>query len=125
MPLARLDMQGDVLRLSEDDLRFSDDELAGFAALRGVAIGQLEETGGWPAMAELAASVGHDLAGEYLWEEVLEPLGPERRRVLALLSDLGGADDALAGAALGTPVDLAAVLEGVPLVAHGSGGWRV
>ena len=125
MPLARLDMQGDVLRLSEDDLRFSDDELAGFAALRGVAIGQLEETGGWPAMAELAASVGRDLAGDYLWEEVLEPLGPERRKVLAVLSDLGGANESLASAALGGPVDLARVLDGVPLVAQGAGGWRV
>jgi DNA-binding SARP family transcriptional activator len=125
MPLARLDMQGYVLRLSENELRFSDDELAGFAALRGIAIGQLEDSGGWPAMAELAASVGHDLAGEYLWEEVLEPLGPERRRVLAVLSDLGGANNGLAGAALGAPVDLARMLDGVPLVAQGAGGWRV
>ena len=42
-------------------------------------------------MAELVASVGGELAGDYLWEEVLEPLGPERRRVLAVLSDLGAA----------------------------------
>jgi DNA-binding SARP family transcriptional activator len=123
--LARLATQGAVLRLAEDDLRFSDDELAGFAARRGVPIGRFDGTGGWPAMAELAASVGHHLAGDYLWEEVLEPLGPERRRVLAVLSDLGGADDGLAGAALGAPVDLARVLDGVPLVAHGAGGWRV
>jgi LuxR family maltose regulon positive regulatory protein len=125
VPLARLATQSAVLRLAEDDLRFSDDELAEFAAHRGIAIGRFDDTGGWPAVAELAASVGHDMAGEYLWEEVLEPLGPERRRVLAVLSDLGGADDGLAGAALGAPVDLALVLDGVPLVAHGAGGWRV
>lgn len=125
MPLARLDMQGEVLRLSEDDLRFSDDELAGFAALRGIAVGQLEDTGGWPAMAELAVSVGRDLTGDYLWEEVLEPLGPGRRRVLAVLSDLGGANDSLVSAALGAPVDVARVLDGVPLIAQGAGGWRV
>jgi LuxR family transcriptional regulator, maltose regulon positive regulatory protein len=125
VPLARLATQGAVLRLAEDDLRFSDDELAGFAANRGIAIGRFDDTGGWPAMAELAASVGHDMAGDYLWEEVLEPLGPERRRALAVLSDLGGADDGLAGAALGAPVDLARVLDGVPLVAHGAGGLRV
>ena len=76
-------------------------------------------------MAELAASVGHDMAGNYLWEEVIEPLEPERRRVLAVLSDLAGADDGLAGAALGAPVDLARMLDGVPLVAHGADGWRV
>ncbi|HET6775220.1 MAG TPA: BTAD domain-containing putative transcriptional regulator [Acidimicrobiales bacterium] len=125
VPLARLAAQGSLLRLTEDDLRFSEDELAGFAARRGVEAAQLDESGGWPAMAELAASVGRDLAGEYLWEEILEPLGPERRRVLAIVSDLGGADDALAGAAMGGPVALGRMLDGVPLVAQGTGGWRV
>jgi LuxR family transcriptional regulator, maltose regulon positive regulatory protein len=125
VPLARLAAQGALLRLTEDELRFSGDELAGFAARRGVDAAQLDESGGWPAMAELAASVGRDLTGDYLWEEVLEPLGPARRRVLAVVSDLGGADDALAAAALGEPVDLARMLDGVPLVAHGAGGWRV
>ena len=103
VPLARLATQGAVLRLAEDDLRFSDDELAEFAARRGIAIERFDQAGGWPAMAELAASVGHDMAGNYLWEEVIEPLEPERRRVLAVLSDLAGADDGLAGAALGLP----------------------
>src|SRR5918994_849339 len=124
VPLARLATQSAVLRVAEHDLRFSDNELAEFAARRGIAIERFDDTGGWPAMAELVASVGHDLAGDYLWEEVVGPLGPERRRVLAVLSDLGGADDGLAGAALGAPVDLARVLDGVPLVAHGAGGWR-
>jgi DNA-binding SARP family transcriptional activator len=124
-PLARLATQSDLLHLDEDELRFSDDELAEFAARRGVAVERFDDTGGWPAMAELAASVEHDLVGDYLWEEVIEPLEPERRRVLAVLSDLGGADDGLAGAALGAPVDLARTLDGVPLVAHGAGGWRV
>jgi LuxR family maltose regulon positive regulatory protein len=125
VPVTRLVTQGAVLQLAEDDLRFSNDELAGFAARRGLAVEQLGDTGGWPAMAELAASVEGSLAGDYLWEEVLEPLGPDRRRVLATLSDVGGADDALASAALGEPVELARMLEGVPLVARGAGGWRV
>ena len=34
--------------------------------------------------------------------------------------DLGGADDRLASAALGAPVDLAHMLDGVPLVATGA-----
>jgi LuxR family transcriptional regulator, maltose regulon positive regulatory protein len=125
VPLARLSTHGEVLRLTEDDLRFSDDELAGFAARRGVEIERFHETGGWPAMAELAASIDTDLTGDYLWEEVLDPLGPESRRVLAVVSDLGGADDGLATAALDAPVHLGHVLDGVPLVAHGRGGWRV
>ncbi len=125
VPLARLATQGAVLGLTEDDLRFTDDELAEFAAGRSVAIDRLDDAGGWPAMAELAASVGDDMAGEYLWEDVLDPLGRERRRVLAVLTDLGGADDGLAAAALGAPVDLAGALDGVPLVARGADGWRV
>ena len=75
-------------------------------------------------MAELAASVEGQRAGDYVWEEVLEPLGPERRHVLAVVSDLGGADDALATDVLGRPVVVAEALDGVPLVARGSDGWR-
>ena len=123
--LARLATQGAVLRLDEDELLFSHDELAEFAARRGIAIERLGDTGGWPAIAELVASVDQDLAGAYLWEEVLEPLGPERRRLLAVLCDLGGADGGLASAALGAPVDLDNVLGGVPLIAHGADGWRM
>jgi ATP/maltotriose-dependent transcriptional regulator MalT/DNA-binding SARP family transcriptional activator len=123
--LGRYGTQGEVLLLAEDDLRFDDDELAGFARQRGVDRDWLDVTGGWPAMAELAASVDRRLTGAYLWEEVLEPLGTVGRHVLAVLSDLGSADDALMSAALGTPVDLAQVLRGVPLVARGVDGWYV
>lgn len=126
VPLARLAAQGEVVALGGDDLRFTPDEVAGFAADRGIAdVERLASAGGWPAMTELVASVPGDRAGDFLWEEVLEPLGPHRRRVLAVVADLGGADDALAAAALGEPVDLAAALEGVPLVASDGRGWRV
>jgi DNA-binding SARP family transcriptional activator len=125
IPVARLAATGELLRIGEDALRFSPDELAGFAGRHHVDPAVLGRTGGWPAVAELAASVEADLTGQYLWEEVLRPLGPERRRVLAILTDLGGADDDLASAALGTPTRLAEQLAGVPLVATGAGGWRV
>jgi DNA-binding SARP family transcriptional activator len=123
--LTRLRAQGAALVVGEDELRFSGDELADFGARRGVGPERFADTGGWPAMAELAASVEDHLAGAFVWEEVLEPLGPERRRVLAVVSDLGAADDDLAGAALGTPVDLGRALDGVPLVAVGADGRRV
>jgi DNA-binding SARP family transcriptional activator len=123
VPLGRFGTQGAVLRLLEDDLRFDDDELSGFAEVRGIDLGRFGDTGGWPAMAELVACVEQRLTGDYLWEEVLEPLGTVRRHVLAVLSDIGGADDELATAAVGTPVDLAQVLDGVPLVARGNDGW--
>jgi DNA-binding SARP family transcriptional activator len=123
--LSRIGVQGSLLRLGEDDLRFSDEELHGFASSRGIDADQLEDTGGWPAMAELAASVEHRLTGAYLWEEVLGPLGTVRRHVLAVLSDLGGGDDELISAGVGTPVNLADALDGVPLVGRGANGWHV
>jgi DNA-binding SARP family transcriptional activator len=125
IPLTRIGVQGAVLRLGEDDLRFDDAELSGFAARRGLDPLRFGETGGWPAMAELAASVEERFAGSYLWEEVLEPLGTLRRHVLAVLCDLGGADERLVSAAVGAPVDLRAALDGVPLVARGADGWHV
>jgi DNA-binding SARP family transcriptional activator len=126
----RLRTTGALRLIAEEDLRFSGDELAGFASRRGLQAGDFADTGGWPAMAELTASAastaaGGHLAGAYVWEEVLEPLGDERRRVLAVVSDLGGADDELATAALGRPVDLRTMLDGVPLVARSDDGARV
>jgi DNA-binding SARP family transcriptional activator len=117
--------QEPVLRLDDDDLRFDDGELEGFAARRGVEPGPLSATGGWPALAELTASVDPGMTGAYMWEEVLQPLGPDRRHVLAVLADLGGGDADLAAAALGEPVDLAAALDGVPLIARTADGWYV
>jgi LuxR family maltose regulon positive regulatory protein len=124
VPVVRLAASGALQQLSEDDLRFTGEELDDFAARRGIPRDRLDDTGGWPAMAELAASVGRNLSGEYLWEEVLTPLGPDRRLALAVVCDLGGADDALASAALGTPVDLEAALTGVPMIQVGNDGWR-
>jgi LuxR family transcriptional regulator, maltose regulon positive regulatory protein len=124
IPLARMTTHGALLQLAEDELRFTDEELEAFAAARGVNLDRLAGTGGWAAMAELAASVDGQRTGDYVWEEVLEPLGPERRQVLAVVADLGGADDALATDVLGRPVAVAEALDGVPLVARGSDGWR-
>jgi DNA-binding SARP family transcriptional activator len=124
LPLARLVAKGELLRLGDDDLRFSRDELAGFAKARGVDPEQLDATGGWPAMAEIATRSPGRGGGDYLWEEVLQPLGAERRHLLAVVSDLGGADDALASAATGHTVDLPAALAGIPLVNRDADGWH-
>jgi ATP/maltotriose-dependent transcriptional regulator MalT/DNA-binding SARP family transcriptional activator len=123
IPLTRLAAQGATLRVSEDELRFSQEELAGFAARRGLDPGRFESTAGWPAMVELAASVDVEVTGDFLWEEVLQPLGSLGRHVLAVVCDIGGADDALASAALGTQVDLSRALADVPLLARCVEGW--
>lgn len=125
LPLARLTVQREVQWIDEQDLRFDADELVRFATERGVDPDRLAGTGGWPALAELTVATGHDLAGAFLGEEVLAPLGDRRRRVLTVLCDLGGADDALASATLGHHVDLATELAGVPLVERTAEGWHV
>lgn len=117
---ARLAGQGAVLRIDELELRFDDDELTAFAAARDIPTPQLVRTAGWPAMAELVATAGADLVGDFLWEEVLEPLGAEQRHVLAVLSDLGGGDDQLLSAALDRPVQFDTT---VPLISVDADGW--
>ena len=123
LPLARMAASGRVVRLTDADLRFDDAELARAADAHGVDRATLAASGGWPALAELAAAAGRALSLEYVWEEVIEPLGHEGRRVLGALVDLGGADEDLLSAALGTPVDLHHTLSAVPLVDVTADGW--
>ncbi|HEY8547622.1 MAG TPA: hypothetical protein VIL36_21315 [Acidimicrobiales bacterium] len=125
VPLNRHRARGEVVEIREDQLRFSPDELTGFALRRGIQLGALRHTGGWPAMAELIASAGPDFTGSYLWEQVLDPLGADRRQILAVVCELGRADAELAEAALGGPVDLDAAIGGVPLVDRRANGWYV
>lgn len=121
LPFARLAASGALIQLDEEGLRFDEEEVLTFAAERGVDAGQLSAAAGWPAMAELLAAARSDLAGDFLWQEVLKPLGTGQRRVLAVLAELDGGDDRLLSAALGEPVELTAH---VPLVAVGADGWR-
>ena len=123
--LARWRVRRAVVEIGEPDMLFTDEELTAFGAEHGLDPRRLGSTGGWPAMAALTAKVGAGTAGTYLWEEVLEPLGPEGRHVLAVVSNVGGADGELAAAAVGGPVELASLLRDVPLVALAADGWFV
>jgi LuxR family maltose regulon positive regulatory protein len=123
--LARADVHGQVLRIAADDLLFTGDELADFAARRRVPGDRLASSGGWPALAEMAATALPGVEAAYLWEEVLGRLAPARRRALALLAHVGPFDEALAAAALGhdvNDVDLAALVADLPLVGLTAGG---
>jgi DNA-binding SARP family transcriptional activator/ATP/maltotriose-dependent transcriptional regulator MalT len=122
--LSRLAAQGRVLRVVEGDLRFTEVELAELAAGHGVAPGELEGSGGWPAMAELAA-MASGRQWDFLWEAVLAPLPDRSRQVLATLCDIGGGDDDLVSAVLGTETRLEDELAGVPLVEHCADRWYV
>jgi DNA-binding SARP family transcriptional activator len=121
--VARLAAGGEALVLREEDLRFTEAEVAEFARLRGVPPEQLAAARGWPALAELLARATGVTTGEYVWEQVIGPLDLGRRARLVELAALGGADDDLATTIAGEPVVLGRVLADVPLVSRSDAGW--
>jgi LuxR family transcriptional regulator, maltose regulon positive regulatory protein len=123
LPLARLLAVDQAVVLGESELSFSEHELAEFAAQRRVATELLDGVGGWPALAELTATVGQRHVVDYIWQEVLEGISDEQRHLLATLASVGGADDALASELLGTSIDLRAALDDFPLASATPEGW--
>ena len=122
VPTARLTAAGQVARITESDLAFDPVEIAAFAAARQIDPTLLGSTGVWPALAELTATAGTELVFDYLWEEILNRLGSERVELLARLAAVGGGDDDIANVLTGRPVNVAAMLDGVPLVRR-AGDW--
>ena len=118
LPLARMEVEGRVTRVGEDELTFTEAELTEFATLRHVSPAKVAGSGGWPALAELSVDARSNTAGDYIGQEVLAELSPQRRHDLALLSHLGPFDDELARAVLGPDADAAALVEGLPLVSR-------
>src|SRR5512143_1846046 len=124
VPSARLAAQGQTVELGEHQLAFDSGELAAFAALRHRPPELVGATGGWPALAELTASVGQQRAWEFLWEELLAHLPAGRRRLLAALAVVGGGDAELAATLADAAVDVDELMNGLPLVAVGPSDWR-
>src|SRR5437870_4517456 len=119
-------------------LLFADDELGAFAVLRVVPVERVTSSGGWPALAELAVAAGDASRArsgviiDYLWEEVLESIAPDRRRLVASLAAVGSFDEEIAAAVAGSRVDLDELASTLPLVLAESDGrlrlhalWRL
>lgn len=124
IPRARLLLQQQAMAVVEADLRFTPEEQASFARLRGVPATLLDGTAGWPALAELRASFGADTDQAFLWEEVLDPLSPSDRQAFMLIAAIGGGDAEIVAAAAGHVPDTAH-LATLPLSAgDGHGGLR-
>lgn len=121
--VAGLAAQGRLERITEDDLLFDEPEQSSFAASRHVDVSVLESSGGWPALAELAATAAEDLVLEYVWDEVLAKIGTDRSRQLAFAAIVGGVDDDVAKAALPGAPAAADLARGVPLVESSPDGW--
>jgi DNA-binding SARP family transcriptional activator len=121
VPAARLATSGQFVRVTEADMQFDAAELNRFAAIRGVSGDLSAASGGWPALAELLATAGEDLVIEYLWDEVLQRVGPEHARLLSLFHAVGGGDDEIATAIAGRTTGVGDLLAGLPLVSRRGG----
>jgi DNA-binding SARP family transcriptional activator len=118
VPVAALAARGEATVLTESELRFTNDELASFAALRAVDAADVSQSGGWPAVAELLASRPGVGPVEFAREQVLASMEPGARRVLAVLALLGAVDQQIIDHVLAEHVDLVHALADVPLVDH-------
>lgn len=111
----RMVAQGTAIVIREDQLRFNEDEIAEFAALRNVEVALLVASGGWPALAELSSSFGVT-GSEFVWEQILTDLPAERRHRLLVIAALGEVDDELLSAVVGEPTTVEAVVTDLPMV---------
>jgi DNA-binding SARP family transcriptional activator len=125
VPLARLRAAGEVVVIDEGDLVFDPEETAAFAEARGVAPELLGATGGWPALAELTATAGGTWTLDYLREEVLSGIGPDRAQLLTAFAIAGGGDDEVMSAVAGREVTVEEVVRDIPLVTRSADGWTV
>ncbi|MCB0967342.1 MAG: hypothetical protein KDB37_10945 [Ilumatobacter sp.] len=124
--LARARALGHVADVTEADLAFTADEIHAFAAMRHIDSGQLEQVGGWPALAELTAGAGSNGVGEFLFEEVLARRSPVDVEVIETVALVGSADHELAADVAGISLssnDFAHLLSDVPMAGHDDGGW--
>jgi DNA-binding SARP family transcriptional activator len=117
---SRLESQGQVLRFGEEDLRFDLDERAAFLHLRGAAADSqsAQATSGWPAVMELELAAGRSGAADYLTEEVLGELSPERLAALRALCPADVIDEGMLRAVTDYPGSLNQLVAGIPLVSE-------
>jgi len=126
VPLVRLLALGEAIEIDDDQLAFTREEEEAFLALRGVTASPDAPRVGWPALAELTATVGAGRVAEYLWEEILQGLSPERRTALARLASLDWIDADRIAAFTGRATAVDELVADLPLTsAEQSGAVRL
>ncbi|HEY8058220.1 MAG TPA: hypothetical protein VID94_05690, partial [Acidimicrobiales bacterium] len=125
LPLAKRRAAGTAVVLDEADLAFDADELDQFVAARGLDPSVVEAAAGWPAMVELRAGAGAAVADDFLWEEVLSQIEPERRAAFERIARFSVVDDELARAVTGEDASAQDLIRGIPLTTIDGGSVRV
>ncbi len=114
VPFARLRAHGEVLELTSGDLALDDDELGDLRELRHHA--GSEDLPRHAATADLRLAAGTTAGVEFLWEEVLSAIEPDRLDALKRAAVLEVLDEEMIAELSDHRFDLAALVAGVPLV---------
>ncbi len=117
IPFQAMVARGEALVIDEDELRFDDEELATFAALRGSDLAALGRDG-WPALVELRATVGSAADREFVAEEVLTAIGDDQLEALRRLAIHGRFDDDLVARCTSYGGPAANLASRLPLTSH-------
>jgi DNA-binding SARP family transcriptional activator/ATP/maltotriose-dependent transcriptional regulator MalT len=133
VPLSRLLLLGEAVKIGEQELRFDESELDELCRGRDVAREILALSGGWPALAVLLSAAAYNgpperVGLDFVWEEVLSSVDPQRRSDLGCLAVVAGVhpiDGEIACAAIGRAVDLEATLGLLPLVTMVDGRYSL
>jgi ATP/maltotriose-dependent transcriptional regulator MalT len=117
VPLARREATGEVLRIADEDLAFTDVEVRALARRLGRDARIAEPLHGWPAMVRLSLAAGPAAPWQYAREEVLCRVSDSQRQALAALAALGTGTAREVAEVTGFPVTVDDLAQQVPLVA--------
>lgn len=120
---ARLRAHGELVEVGEDDLNFDDTELGQLTARRSSEAAS-SELPRHPASADLQLAAGPAASADFLWEEILSRLEPDRLDCLLETAVLDEIDDEQVAALSSGRFTAAQLLDGVPLVDVQDGGVR-
>ena len=116
VPLARREATGEVIRITDEDLAFTDVEVRALALRLGRDERIAAPLHGWPAMVRLSLAAGAAAPWQYAREEVLCRVSDAQRLELAALAALGTGTAREVAEVTGGPVTLDDLARQVPLV---------
>src|SRR5689334_6429574 len=116
VPLARREATGEVIKIADEDLAFTEVEVRALARRLGRDARIAEPLHGWPAMVRLSLAAGPAAPWQYAREEVLCRVSESQRQALAALAALGTGTAREVAEVTGGPVTLDDLARQVPLV---------
>ncbi|MFK7919241.1 MAG: BTAD domain-containing putative transcriptional regulator [Ilumatobacter sp.] len=123
MPMARLRAHGQLLEVGETDLALDDAELTALA--RRNDDGSDTHLPRHVATADLQLAAGIEASADFMWEEVLAGLDPDRLTILRRCSVLDDLDDDMVACLSDNAFDTDSLLDKLPLVERFDDGCRL